>query len=97
MDGTKMTNIATTLVFWKDDDRIPACIHGDLQKAAIEIERLEGDANSLCNTITSIQLSLKERDAEIERLRTVVDAALKQDNPCDELIEAIAALEDKDD
>ena len=34
-----------------------------------EIERLEADAENLRNTITSTHLSLKERDAEIERLR----------------------------
>ena len=33
-----------------------------------EIERLEADAENLRNTITSMHLSLKERDAEIDRL-----------------------------
>lgn len=35
---------------------------------ADEIERLEADAENLRNTITSMQLSLKERGAEIKRL-----------------------------
>jgi uncharacterized coiled-coil DUF342 family protein len=39
-----------------------------------EIERLEADAENLRNTITSTHLSLKERDAEIERLRKHLDA-----------------------
>jgi uncharacterized small protein (DUF1192 family) len=41
-----------------------------------EIERLEADAENLRNTITSMHLSLKERDAEIDRLR----AALENDS-----------------
>lgn len=45
----------------------------DMHEAADEIERLEADAENLRNTITSIQLSLKERNAEIERLRALED------------------------
>ena len=54
-----------------------------------EIERLKA-------ALKEAAKSLAENEQEIERLRAVVGAALKQDNPCDELIEAIAALEVSD-
>jgi len=42
-------------------------------RVADEIERLESDAENLRNTITSTHLSLKEREAEIERYRAALE------------------------
>ena len=48
-----------------------------VEELEAEIERLEADAENLRNTITSTHLSLKERDAEIERLQREWDEDLK--------------------
>ena len=48
-----------------------------VEELEAEIERLEADAENLRNTITSTHLSLKERDAEIERLKREWDEDLK--------------------
>ena len=65
-------------------------------EAADEIESLEDDANSLRNTITSIQLSLKERDAKIERLRAALKEAAKSlaedEQEIERLRDAVKAL-----
>ena len=70
---------------------IATCMADDalIKQQQVEIERLE----ALHDDILMRAEKLSARNA---KLRAVVDAALKQDNPCDELIEALAALEDDD-
>ena len=84
---------------------------GLCDEAADEIERLTDELINVeqvakdryCkmqSEIERLQRSVRVRDARLltarEEIAKLQDAALKQDNPCDELIEAIAALEVSD-
>ena len=69
---------------------MPDLNHDVVEELEAEIERLQKAYRP------ADMLEYQRVVEENAKLQAVVDAALKQDNPCDELIEALAALEDDD-
>ena len=67
-----------------------------IEQQQAEIERLTALRKEDREDMQRLSDQIDYLSDENAKLQAVVDAALKQDNPCDELIEALAALEDND-